>query len=289
MTTNSIMHSAAHTASPKSSSQAGDQNSVLDVTIAIVSHKHLQYMDECLSSVFANTHDVSFEVVLVDNAKDEPLQKFVRDKFPEVCLIVNETPMGFSENNNMVLCPADSRYRFLLNPDTICQPGAVDRLVQYLDDHPKVGAVGPKLLYPDGRLQLSCRRFPSVGAVLLRRTPLRRVFPNSKKAQRYEMVDWDHNDSRSVDWMFGAAIMIRAETLDQVGGLDSDLFIYCEDIDWCLRCHRAGWDVHYVADAVIHHHLDDSKYNQYFSKSRRQHYRTMIQFFLKYPKQCLRW
>lgn len=261
----------------------------LDVTIAIVSHGHYEFLDACLSAVFGNTRRVSFEIALVDNVGQPEVADLVRHKFPRVRLLVNSRRMGFAANNNQVILPSTARYSFLLNPDTEAQPEAIDRLVEFMDAQPDVGACGPKLVYPDGRLQLSCRRFPTLGAFLLRRTPLRLLLRGAAKARRYEMADWQHDRAAPVDWLFGAAIMVRRETLRQVGGLDEKMFLYSEDVDWCLRCRQAGWNIWYVPDAVIVHHLDDAKYNGYFTRQRWMHYRTMARYVRKHWRSCLRW
>lgn len=260
-----------------------------DVTIAIVSHRHSRYLDACLTSIFASTRDLVLDVALVDNLGEPEIEALVRAKFPQVRLIVNRERKGFSENNNQVLCPSASRYAMLLNPDTIVQPGALETLVAFMDTHPAVGACGPKLIYPDGRLQLSCRHFPTAGAFLIRRTPLRVIMRNSEKMRRYEMADWEHDERRSVDWLFGAAILIRRETLQQVGGLDEKMFLFSEDVDWCLRCHQAGWDIWYIPDAVIIHDFDDVKYTRYFTRMRWLHYKSMARFVRKHWRTCLKW
>ena len=265
------------------------ESNPVDMTIAIVSHKHYPFLDDCLSSVFANTKKISFEVTLVDNVGEPEIEKLIKEKFPQVRLLVNDTVMGFSQNNNQVIMKSDARYSFLLNPDTEVQPGAIDSLVEFMDNNPEVGACGPKLIYPDGRLQLSCREFPTLGAVLVRRTPLRLLLKNSKRARSYTMADRDHTANSEIGWLFGAAIVIRRQTLQDVGGLDEDMFLYSEDVDWCLRCWQKGWKIYYVPDSVIVHHIDDDKYNGYFTRHRLLHYRSMARYVRKHWRSCLRW
>jgi hypothetical protein len=115
------------------------------------------------------------------------------------------------------------------------------------------------------------------------------LFRNTAIAARYTMADWDHNSGRSVDWLFGAATLIRKETLRVVGGLDEKMWLFSEDIDWCLRCHQAGWDIWYVPDAVIVHDFDDAKYRRYFSRMRLLHYQSMLRYVGKHWRSCLRW
>lgn len=260
-----------------------------DVTVAIVSHRHARFLDACLSTLLGGTRRVTLDVTLVDNVGEPEIPALLAQRFPQVRLIVNSRPMGFAANNNQVILGCRSRYAFLLNPDTEMRPGAVDALVEFMDARPAVGACGPKLLYPDGRLQLSCRRFPTLGSFLVRRTPLRLLWGGSATARRYEMTDWTHEHPGPVDWLFGAAILIRREALEAVGGLDEKMFLYSEDVDWCLRCRQAGWDIWYVPQAVFVHHLDDAKYNGYFSRHRWLHYRTMARYVRKHWRSCLRW
>lgn len=259
-----------------------------DVCVAIVSHRHYRFLEACLAAVFGNTR-VSLDVALVDNVGEPEIATLLKTRFPQVRLIVNPRPLGFSANNNQVLLHTSARYAMLLNPDTEVRPGALDRLVAFMDEHQAVGACGPQLVYPDGRLQLSCRRFPTVGAVLMRRTPLRYLVRNSEMSRRYLMTDMARDVSRPIDWLFGAAIMIRRECLAAVGGLDEGMFMYSEDADWCLRCWLAGWQIYYVPDAVIMHHLDDAKYNGFFTRHRFMHYQSMWRFLRKHWRHCLRW
>ena len=259
-----------------------------DVCVAIVSHRHYRYLESCLTALFANTA-ARLDVTIVDNVGEAEIAALLRTRFPQVRLLVNERPLGFAANNNQVLLGTACRYAMLLNPDTVVWPGAIDELVAHVEHHPEVGACGPRLIYPDGRLQLSCRRFPSLGAVLVRRTPLRLFMRGSRIAREYVMADEGHDVSRPVDWLFGAAILIRRECLRGVGGLDADMFMYCEDADWCLRCQQAGWDIHYVPHAVIVHHLDDDKYNGFFTRHRFMHYQSMWRYVRKHWRHCLRW
>ncbi len=259
------------------------------MTIAIVSHRHFPFLTACLESIFASTQRTSLTVTLVDNVGEPEIKRLVHTRFPQVRLLVNNRIKGFSENNNQVILDAPTRYSFLLNPDTVVRPGAIDKLVEFMDVHPEAGACGPRLIYPDGRLQLSRRRFPTLGAVLLRRTPLRLLFGNSARARTYLMADHEYDQATPADWLFGAAIVIRRAALQAVGGLDERMFLYSEDIDWCMRCRQKGWEIYYVPEAVIVHHLDDNKYNAYFTKQRLLHYQSMLRYVRKHWRACLRW
>src|SRR2546421_256364 len=128
----------------------------------------------------------------------------------------------------------------------------------FADATPDAGIIGPKLLNRDGSLQYSCRSFPNMGAGFFRNTPLGRLFPKNRFTQDYLMSDWDHSTVRDVDWVSGAALLIRREVLEQTGGFDEGFFMYCEDVDLCYRAHELGWRVVYYPDSVIYHMIGRS-------------------------------
>jgi GT2 family glycosyltransferase len=253
-----------------------------ELTVSIVSHGHKEYLDACLNSVFRASGSVDLEVYLVVNTPGDGTETLVRSRYPSVRVLANQRPRGFSENHNRVYRATRSKYFLLLNPDTVAFDGSLARLVGFLDETPQAGACGPKLVYPDGRLQLSCRYFPTIGSVLVRRTPLRKAFPNSKLARDYTMADWDHNSVREVDWVFGACLMVRRAAADSVGLLDEDLYLFCEDIDWCYRIKKAGWKIFYVPEAVVQHDLDDASYERYWGRQRFLHYASMYRYLKKH-------
>jgi hypothetical protein len=174
-------------------------------------------------------------------------------EFPEVHLIRQKPNLGFAGGNNRALKAASGRYFLLLNSDTVVPPGWLAPLVEYADAHPRAGLIGPKLINPDGTLQYSCRRFPTLGAGLFRHTPLEWLAPRNRFTGDYLMRDWDHAAPRAVDWLSGACLMSRRTMVEEIGPLDDSYFMYFEDVDWAKRAHQAGWEVHYLpAPEVIH-------------------------------------
>jgi GT2 family glycosyltransferase len=182
----------------------------------------------------------------------------VTQRFPSVELIENYENVGFARANNQALRRAKGKYLLLLNPDCVVHEGAFAALIEFLQANPQAGAVGPKLLNPDGSLQYSCRRFPNIAAGIFRNTPLGWLFPRNRFSRAYLMQEWDHALSREVDWVSGAALLIRRETLEEVGLLDEGYFMYCEDVDWSYRARRKGWKIFYVPKAVITHAIGRS-------------------------------
>lgn len=253
-----------------------------DVSVIIVTHNHAAYLPACLDSLAPERQGVNLEILVVDNASSDGSALVAHDQGEAVRLIVNTTRQGFAANNNCAIRLSAGRYVLILNPDTVTPMGALSQLVRYMDTYPKVGICGPQLRFPDGRVQPSCRRFPTLGSVLARRTPLRKILGRSALNARHLMSDFDHTRTSPVDWMLGACLMVRRELLRTVGLLDEGYFLYVEDIDWCYRAWRAGWQVMYVADThIVHHHLAESD-RVLFSRYSWYHLQSMWRYYRKH-------
>ncbi len=225
----------------------------------------------------------SVEVVVVDNASSDGSADMVEREFPEVRLIRSGANLGFSGGNNLALEGLTADYAFLLNSDATVAPGALDELVAFADAHPDAGLIGPKVLNPDGSIQFSCRRWPTFAAGLYRNVYLGRLFPNNRPASDYLMQDFDHASVREVDWLSGCALMIRRACLEQIGPLDAEtFFMYCEDMDWSLRAHNAGWEVLYFPGALVTHAIGRSSDNA-ADRMIIEHSRSMWRFYRKHP------
>lgn len=249
-----------------------------DVSIAILSWNARRYLRRCLASLF-NPRDpdvlaaweragrpitdfpresCSWEVIVVDQQSLDRSAQMVEEEFSGATLVRQAPNLGFAGGNNVAYRHARGRYFLLLNSDTTVRPGWLTELVDYADAHPKAGLIGPKLLNPDGTLQYSCRRFPSLGAGLFRHTPLEWLAPKNHFTADYLMQEWDHAEPRNVDWLSGACLMARREMIDAIGGLDDGYFMYFEDVDWAFRAHQAGWEVHYVPQPEVLHEVGRS-------------------------------
>lgn len=240
-------------------------------------------MRECLRSLDAAARNATvFETIVVDNASSDGSADMVAAEFPGVTLIRSEVNTGFSGGNNIAFGGLTADYAFLLNSDAICHPGAIDKLIQFGDENPKVGLFGPKVLNPDGSIQYSCRRWPTFAAGLFRNVYLGKLFPNNKPAADYLMQDFDHAETREVDWLSGCALVIRRNCLEEIGPLDAEtFFFYCEDMDWSLRAAQAGWEVKYCPGAVVTHAIGKSSDNA-AEKMIMEHSRSMWKFYKKH-------
>ena len=230
----------------------------MDLSVCIVSWNVTRDLVRCLASVREGAAGLECETSVVDNASVDGSAQMVAAQFPEVELIANEQNVGFAAANVQAMERARGRYILLLNPDTLVPPGGLVQLVRFADEHPEAGVVGPKLVYGDGRLQYSCRRFPTITAALFRSTPLGALLPGNRPTTCYLMSDWNHDEAREVDWVSGAAMLIRREAYEQVGTLDTGFFWGSEDVDYCWRMHKADWKVLYTPAPVITHFVGRS-------------------------------
>ena len=217
------------------------------LSICVLSWNTRDLLRDCLQSLFADPDSASWEVVVVDNASADGSPAMVAAEFPRAELIVNDRNLGFSGGNNVGLTRARGRHMLILNSDTRVEAGTLTQLVSHLDENPRVGAAGPRLVNADGSLQLSCGRAPGLGTEIVHKLLLHRAFPF------FRFGRWDHDSTRSVGWVTGACMMVRKAAVDQVGLLDDSIYMCFEDLDWCMRLGRAGWQVIYhPVGCVVH-------------------------------------
>ena len=227
-----------------------------DVSIVIVSYNVASLLEGCLRSIFDRPADgLTVELIVVDNASADHSPAFVQQHFPQVRLIANNENYGFPAACNQGWKIATGRYIFFFNPDALLAPDALSRLVGFMEQHPEIGISGPLLRYGDGSLQSSRRRFPTLPLALVESTILQRYppFKNLPMFKRFYFEDVPPDQAHPVDWLVGAALLIRREVLTQTAGFDERFFMYSEEIDLCQRAKRLGWQVWFVPEAVVTH------------------------------------
>lgn len=193
------------------------------------------------------------EVIVVDNASTDGSVEMVGRDFPHVRLLALPRNLGFSGGNNTGIRATSGKYILLLNPDTVARPGSIEALAGYMQAYPRTGVVGPRLLNPDGTLQPSRRRFPTLLTALVESTPLQRWLGKTGAVQRFYMADKWEGETQPVDWLSGAALMCSRSALMQVGLLDPGYFMFSEEVDLCKRMIGGGWHVAYLPHAEIIH------------------------------------
>jgi GT2 family glycosyltransferase len=222
------------------------------LSVVVVSWNVRQLLLACLASLEAELAAVApgaAEVFVVDNASTDGSAAAVRERFPAVRLLENAANAGFAGANNQALRLCRGRFVLLLNPDTEIRPGALATLLAFLEAHPQAGAAGARLLNPDGTLQLSGYRAPTLKTELFRLFHLDAIWPQGD----YPMAQWPLDEARQVDCLLGACILLRREVLEQVGLMDEKYFMYSEETDLCYRIQRAGWQIWWVPQALVVH------------------------------------
>lgn len=253
---------------------------MFDVTIGLVTWKARDLLRQCLDSLEANLDGLSVEMWVVDNNSHDGTLEMLRERYPVVSVIKNSVNRGVASGRNQIIEQAGGRYLTFLDVDTRVLPEALKTLVQVMNQHPEVAVGGPKLLYGDGRLQLSCRPFPSPMNILIEGTFLRDYFPNSRFVKDYTMEEWDHAEPREVDWMYGACLIIRRNLLDTLGHFDEGFFYLYEDIDLCFRARKLGMKVMYIPQAVVIHYLERER-KSIFHPRITTHVRSILRYLRK--------
>jgi GT2 family glycosyltransferase len=260
----------------------GQDQTTVTLSVCIVTYKARDLLRDCLRSIY-ETHPASqIEVIVVDNGSKDGVGEMLRGEYPEIQFIENEGNAGFTRPMNQALRASRGRYLLQLNPDTLILPGALDRLVAFLEAHPQVGICGPKVLNRDRTLQKPCRRGESrPWAVISYFTGLAALFPKSKWFGEYLMSYMDEDETHQVAGVAGSCMLVRREVFDQIGYLDERFFAYQEDADLCFRARQAGWQIYYVPESQIIHFGS-------LGGSRVQPYRSIFEwhrsYFLYYRK-----
>jgi GT2 family glycosyltransferase len=249
------------------------------VSAVVISHGHADELADSLPVLAAQVD----ELLVIAN-----LPGSVPDELPPgTRVLANEKPLSFAANAN--LGAADTRHELVLiaNPDAVPEPGAVGIMRDFMATHPRAGAAGPKMLYGDGTWQASRRSFPTVGPTIVRRTPLRYLFPPLRWQKRHYLLDERPGEPVEAETMLGAFILLRRAMLDQIGGWDPSFRMYCEDIDLNYRAGRAGWERWYVPAAIVHHEYAAVIDKKFFTRHTLWHARAMLRFLRKHPERLL--
>lgn len=224
-----------------------------DLSVLVASYNTRDLLLDCLASLEKNGGGLDVETVVVDNASADGTPEAVAARFPKVALLRNGVNEGFAKANNRALALARGRFVLLLNPDTLVPPDVLLPMVRLMEANPEVGVAGCRVDRPDGGLDAACKRsFPTPWSALGRFLGLDRRFPRLFGA--YRRAADDPRGRYEVDAVVGAFMLVRRETIDEVGGLDESFFMFGEDLDWCYRVKEKDWRVWYVGDRGVVHH-----------------------------------
>lgn len=226
-----------------------------DVSVVIVSWNVRELLGRCLASVRASLagSGYSCDMIVVDNASHDGSAALVRAEFPDVRVIETGANLGFAAGVNLGLEYAQGHWIFVLNPDTELVGAALPTLLCFTAEHPATAVIGPQLRYPDGAIQSSRRRFPTIPTYFFESTLLARWWPSNPWARHYHVADVTPDEPQLVDWLVGAALLVRRTAIDHAGGMDARFWMYSEELEWQRRLTRHG-AIWYLPQAVVIHH-----------------------------------
>jgi GT2 family glycosyltransferase len=228
---------------------ADDGFATTRMDVAIVNFNAREHLRACLASV---ERDASSDVLVVDVSSSDGSTEMVHSAFPWARLVVCAN-RGYGAAANRALAETSSDYVLLLNSDTVLQRGSIRALCQYLAATRRAGVVGPRLVNPDGSVQPSCYPFLTPVNALLVLTLLNELIGAVPFVRERHLPTSSHEHAGAVPWVKGAALAIRREAFDAVGGFDESYFMYAEDLDLCYRLQGASWEVHFTPAATVVH------------------------------------
>jgi GT2 family glycosyltransferase len=239
------------------------------IAIVIVNHNTCTHLKHLLETAM---EEGATEIVVVDNASTDQSVEMVRHNFPSVITFSNTNNLGYGAAANQGILHCSAPYVLLLNSDTCLQRGCLKALSSYLDNHLRAAIVGPRLINPEGLLQPSCFPFPTLLPLFLQESRLEHLIGLIPLVRDHYLRTWLHIYSRVVPWILGAALAIRREAFEEIGGFDTSFYMYAEEVDLCYRLAKSGWETHFTPDATIVHEG---------GASTRQHRATMsVHFFI---------
>lgn len=249
-----------------------------DLTIIIISWQVRDLLNRCLASIYQETRGIKFEVIVVDNASTDQTAEMVAEFYPQAVIIANLKNRGFARAGNQGLKQARGNHILLLNPDTIIIGRAVERMVEFLNNHPEAGIAGCKILNADQSIQPSVRKFPTLPDQLLMLFKLHHFI----KLKDYLLLGFDYQASAEVDQVMGAFFMINGLAREKIGLLDEQFYIWFEEVDYCRRCRQAGFKIVYTPLASVIH-LGGQSFSQKFQLKNQWNFsQSRCRYFLKY-------
>lgn len=282
----------------------------MDLSVVIVSYNSKELLRQCLIALVTKVHGIAYEIYVVDNGSIDGSVEMIQSGFPSVRIIANHSNLGFARANNQAIQASGGKYLLLLNSDAIITSDNLHEMINYMAANPQVGALGCRIINPDGTIQTSNNAFPNIfteflhivqASHIVRHPQLRATLGRylgrfmGKVVNEYLRVYWDNDRIREVDWATAACLLVRRETITEVGLLDERFFMYYEDADWCLRIHKAGWKIVFHPSFIVLHHVASGRDSRFYSplqdprwhKSRFWYYRKHASLVERVCLRCL--
>lgn len=255
----------------------------MKLTIIILNWNSLEFLKRCIKSINDNLRMLEKEIIVVDNGSNDSSVDFLESNYKEVKLIKNKKNRGVGPARNQGMAIANGEYILNLDVDAEILPNSIDLLVGEMDKREEVGIIAPKLIYPDGETQYSCRKFPTFLSKFIYRQLPKKLRDNLLYDE--EMRLYNHEEPNYADYIIGACQLIRKKAMEEVGYYDRHIFYGPEDIDYCLRMWKKGWKVLYYPRAVIIHYEQRITRNNLLNISKPifwKHIYGLIWYFWKY-------
>lgn len=251
----------------------------MKVSIIIVSWNVRDLLKKCIESVFVFSKNTEFEVIVVDNASSDGTAEMIQKYFPEICFIKNEQNLGFAKANNLGIARAKGEYVLLLNPDTEFVEDALSKVVEKMDSDKKIGVLGCKLINQDKTTQSSVRKFPRILDIIAIFSKVYKFIPSV--LDKYLEKDFDYSKEQNVDQVMGAFFLVRKDVFSDIGMMDEKYFIWFEEVDFCLRAKKTGWDVLYFPSTCVIHYGGKSFEQAKTAKKQMWFFKSSMRYLLK--------
>ncbi|MEO0205856.1 MAG: glycosyltransferase family 2 protein [candidate division WOR-3 bacterium] len=225
------------------------------ISVVIVNYNPVYVLRNCLENLRIVLSESDAEVIIVNNITTFSLGHLVTEyqQFLKLLLVENQTNLGYARAVNQGIKNARGEYILIINPDIQIISGAIGKMISFFEQEKNIGILAPQMLNYDHTIQNSCLRFPKIWTPFIRRTCLKNLSFGKKELIRYLMLDFDHQMTREVDWVLGAAMMTKKSLIEKIGFMDERFFLYFEDVDWCRRFQNHGFRVIYFPGAKFFH------------------------------------
>lgn len=263
----------------------------MKLSVIIVNFNHKYFPKLAVEALEKSKVNFPFEIIVVDNhSNDDESLMFLEKAHAEkrITLIKSPVNLGFGRGNNLGADYAKGKYIFFHNPDVTVKEDSLQKMIDYMEKHPDIGILGPKLVYASGHIQSSCRRHMKFGDLILNRTFLGKLPFFKARVNNYLMEDYDHGKTQDVDLVTGAAIVMPKTLFDKIGGFDKRYFLFMEDFDLCRMAKKAGSRVVYYADAELQHYHKRLSQGSIFKLVTKKvfwlHVASALKYFWKWRK-----
>jgi GT2 family glycosyltransferase len=253
----------------------------MKLSIVIICWNDLKVIVNCLKSIFEETKNITFEVIVSDNGSSDGSLDYIRKNFSALRIVENGANLGFAKGNNAGIRVAQGEYILILNPDTIILDRALEKLVAFADRHPEAGAFGCRVLNPDGSFQNPARPIPTVSGYLVGALYLRWLGRLSRAFDSDLYLGWEGRDERTIGFQSGCCVMLRGELLKRLGGFDDRFFYHFEETDLCYRVWQSGSSILFSSGAEITH-LGGQSVGRFPIRFALETYRSGYRFFYKH-------